>query len=532
MFSRFYLFVLFFLFSGCVKQHYFQEDALYPPDKSSRLKPTPPGYVYAVIAPQYKRSKLHEIIWGKHYRAVWATPVPVPVIDISKVQGGLTPVQLGGGQQTTSLTLTDKAGRFFTLRTLDKDPSKALPLNLRQTFVANIMRDQTSAGNPYAAFTLPPLTKAIGIFYTNPQIYYVPKTNNGLGDFSGKFGGKVVMLEEKFKGNPALIPAFSQAAAIVDSEEMLNKRFLSHQYKVDQLAFAKARLFDVLIGDWDRHEGNWNWAVYADKKTGEILYKPVPKDRDQTYYRFDDGIMPWLVSRKFLVRKLKPFKHNIQDVGGLIYNARFLDEKFLNEVTQEEWLKIAGEIKAALTDEVLQKSIALFPDTINKLEGKKTLSKLKDRVNQLPQAAQEFYNLLAEDVTIIGSDEKERFVVKRLDDNTTSVKVLALSDDEPETSRIIYYRVFKHDVTEEIKLHGLAEDDEFLLEGQVNKGIKINIIGGLGQDRVVDKSYVKGRSKKTYVFDTRLGNELELGKEAKNMTTKDVAVHAFDREGY
>ena len=525
-------FVLLLISCQCIPKSYFQEDARLKPDSTNKLSPAPEGHVWAVIAPQYRKSKVHEWIWGRHYRQVWATPVLVKVLDIRKLPGSLQPKELGGGLQTTSLTLKARNGRLFTLRTLDKDPSKALPPVLRKTFVATIMRDQTSAGNPYAAFTLPPLAKATGIFHTKPQMYYVPLQDNGLGPYSKHFAGKVVMVEEKFKDLESLIPVFGEAADVVDTREMLQNRFKSNRYRVDQLEFARARLFDVLIGDWDRHEGQWNWLEYPNPLTGQVTYKPLPKDRDQTYYRFDDGLIPWLLSRKVPARKIKPLRHNVPDVGGLSYNARFLDQRFLNEVSAGQWAQLAAQMKAALTDEVLTQSLALFPDTIYHLEGRQTLAWLKERVNQLPATATALYKLLAREVTIAATDDKEMFLVKRIDDFTTSVEVQTLPGKNKGKPRQLYYRVFNHQDTKKLTLHGLGEDDEFMVEGSVGQGIRINIYGGLGADKITDKSQVRKGAAKTFVFDTSRGNDLDLGENARNKTKPKVTVHAYDREGF
>ena len=36
---------------------------------------------------------------------------------------------------------------------------------------------------------------------------------------------------------------------------------------VDQQEFARARLFDMLVGDWDRHEGQWRWKEQKTEKS-------------------------------------------------------------------------------------------------------------------------------------------------------------------------------------------------------------------------------------------------------------------------
>ena len=81
-------------------------------------------------------------------------------------------------------------------------------------------------------------------------------------------------------------------------------------------------------------------------------------------------------------------------------------------------------------------------------------------------------------------------------------------------------------------MHGLGEDDEFMVEGKVGQGIRINIYGGLGADKITDESQVRKGAAKTFVFDTSRGNELDLGKNARDKTRPNVTVHAYDREGF
>ena len=41
-------------------------------------------------------------------------------------------------------------------------------------------------------------------------------------------------------------------------------------------------LFDLIIGDWDRHEDQWRWAEQEDGK--DEIYEPIARDRDQTFF--------------------------------------------------------------------------------------------------------------------------------------------------------------------------------------------------------------------------------------------------------
>lgn len=55
----------------------------------------------------------------------------------------------------------------------------------------------------------------------------------------------------------------------------------SHKHNVDQQAALRARLFDMWLGDWDRHDDQFRWASF--KENGVTVYKPIPRDRDQIF---------------------------------------------------------------------------------------------------------------------------------------------------------------------------------------------------------------------------------------------------------
>ena len=54
----------------------------------------------ATPAAQFKINGGRKFWMGANYRLEWTTPVKAPVLDMSKEQGGLKPVKLGGGKQT------------------------------------------------------------------------------------------------------------------------------------------------------------------------------------------------------------------------------------------------------------------------------------------------------------------------------------------------------------------------------------------------------------------------------------------------
>src|ERR1700679_3296913 len=68
-----------------------------------------PDSVVIKIRPAYNKvNGIHRWFFGENYRKEWAAPVKLPLIDIKKVHGGLTPEEYGGGMETKSVRMKDK----------------------------------------------------------------------------------------------------------------------------------------------------------------------------------------------------------------------------------------------------------------------------------------------------------------------------------------------------------------------------------------------------------------------------------------
>src|SRR5204863_1888125 len=125
-------------------------------------EPTALRPVTMTAGAQYRAGWLHRWLLGAHYRDLWTTPLQVDVVDLARFGGGLTPLKRGGGRQTKSLRLRAADGRVYIFRSVDKDPTAAIPPELRATFVQRILEDQTSSTNPAGALVVRPRLGAAG----------------------------------------------------------------------------------------------------------------------------------------------------------------------------------------------------------------------------------------------------------------------------------------------------------------------------------------------------------------------------------
>lgn len=468
--------------SSCARQHYFQPDARVGVGSTQPL-PARTDSVLATAGRHYNRhSGFYCLFLGRHYRRVWAAPVRVPVLDLATAApGGLRPGKMGGGYQSISMTLEGSQNREYALRALDKEPSKTLPKVIRPTFVLNVVRDATSAAIPYGALTVPPLARAAGVPHTRPRMVYVRPDETSLGTSSELFRGKIALLEEKYDALASRTPDLAGAVDFDGGETMLKQVYRHPAHYIDQPAFLRARLLDVWLGDWDRHEGQWSWAEFHEAG-GRVRYLGIPKDRDQVYFRFDDGLIPWLAARPFIAPQFQTFRNEYNNIDGLVYQARFIDQRSLSAMTRADFRRTALDLQRRLPDSVIERALRRLPPAVYALEGARLGAALRARRATLPQAADAYYLTLARSPTLGGTAQAERFVVHRYADSTT-VRVFYSAKQARDS---LYFRrtFFRHE-TKCISLDGLGGDDIFEVTTTGHaRPMQLHLYGGEGRDQL------------------------------------------------
>ncbi|MBK0402843.1 hypothetical protein I5M27_07580 [Adhaeribacter sp. BT258] len=475
-----------------------------------------------VAGKQYDRGFFHRLFWGTHYRKVWAEPVRVPFLDLNTHAGGLKPTEKGGSFQTKNLRLLNPDGREYVIRSVDKDASQTLSPEKRKSIIGKVIRDQTSVVHPYGAMIVPPLAAAAGVFHANPQFFVVP-SDPVLGEFQQEFANMLVMVEERPEGNWENNPDFGNSKEVVSSKKAFTQLVKENNNRVDAHAFLRARLFDMFLGDWSRREDQWRWATYK-LPNGGTYYKPIPRDRDHAFFKFNDGVITWLAS--LYARNMQTFGPNIKNLKGLNRTAQPLDRSLLLYLTKAEFRQIGDSLKIALTDAVIENAVRQWPENIYKITGKEFEKNLKKRRDQLPKVAERYYHILAKEVEMPGSDESEIF---RLTGAKKSLLVEMLKPGKkgkPDT--LLYSRTYYPNETKSLKIYGLGEEDTFEFLGEGNPLRKLEIYDGEDEDEIIYKSK---KNKRIDILDSGDGNKISETKKLKVKLYQPKA-NEFDGKGW
>lgn len=476
---------------------------------------------------QYLTKNFNKWLLGENYRDVWSAKIEFDFFDILEEHGGMEIVQRGGGMQTKSLRLQAETGRQYVLRSINKDPAAAIPPMLLGSFAQDVVQDQISAAHPYGAFVVPTLAEAVGIYHTNPKPVIIPNDPE-FGMHREDFANVLALYEERPAKNWKGTGMFGDSKDIISTSKVLKKIHDDNDNYVDQQFVLRNRLFDLWIGDWDRHDDQWRWASFKNKK-GK-MFRPIPRDRDQAFF-VNEGVLPKIASRKWALPKFQGFDHELKNVPGFMFNARWFDRSFLNGLEKDQWIQTATEIQKSVDDKVIDEALSNWPKAVRDLCGEEIHSKLAARRADLKKYALDHYAFLAKEVDIVGTDKKELFKVQREAGGLTKVDVYKISKSG-EIKQPIYSRRFYPKETREIRLFGLDGDDRFEIEGEAKRGIDLRIIGGAGEDDIQDRSRVTGLSKHTTIYDTREGNNISKGKETRDRTSGRPGVNNYNRNAF
>lgn len=485
---------------------------------------------YASATSLLQAGKFKTWLLGENYRREWRDTVhQVPILSLATAYGGLEILDRGGGMQTRSLRLRDRDGKEYTLRSVEKFPEKAVPAFLRGTVAEQVVKDQISGSHPYAALAVPRLAQATGVYHANPKLVYLP-AGPELGIYQEDFGDALYLLEERPDGNWEHADHFANAPNIISTQKLLTRLQKDNDNLVDQQQLLKSRIFDLWLGDWDRHDDQWRWAQMPETSKGITYYKPIPRDRDQVFFNAQ-GFLMTVGTRKWGMRKFQGFKDEIRDPEGLAFNARYFDRSFLTAPDLKQWLETVQAMKDAITPALIREAMGDMPKEIYPYHGPEIERKLQNRLAQLPRSATSLYLSLAKEVDVVGSDKKEYFLVERLNNEQTRVRVWKLKAKSDERDHKLYDRTFERSETKEIRLYGLGGNDRFELKGKVTQGIKVRVIGGDGHDTFTDSSLVTRRKFQTIVYDTP-DNTFFFNPHTKNKVSTNPEVNHYDRKAF
>lgn len=499
--------------------------------------------VTVVAGEEYSAGGLRRTLWGRNYRDLWTRPLRVPVMDPDTFAGGLTPLRAGGDFASNTLHLRGADGRRYVFRSINKDVSKGLGPEFEGTLVEWVVQDQVSASHPAAPSLADPLMTAAGVLHARPRMV-VMADRASLAACRERFAGVLGYIEERADENdpgeeddaaggddpgdttgepgdepvdplsvscgarePRAVdgPSFANADVVKGTEGFLDDLEDSPTNRLDSRAYLAARLVDIYMGDWDRHEDQWRWAGYD--RGGVRIWQPVPRDRDNAFVRHEGWVLT--AARRVFLRMVR-FGDEYSSISGLTVQAEPLDRRLLSDLPRSAWDSVTADVQRRLTDAAIENAVAALPPEYQPGWRTELARILRARRDGLDEVSAEWYRRMALNVDVYTTDADETAVIDRNADGSVDVTVTAPGERGRMT---VFRRRFEHRETDDVRLYLQGGDDSVQVRGP-GHGVSVRVIGGGGDDVMEDATTSTGIA----FYDHRGDNRFVRGRGTKVST--------------
>ena len=474
-----------------------------------------------------KKSGFYRFLWGRHYRDYYSLVIRANQASLDTLYGGLKPTQSGGGHQSMSLRLEDKDGKEYVMRALKKSATRFLQTSafldqsiekdFQDTYTEGFLMDFYTTSHPYSAFAVTNLSESAGIPHSNPKLLYIPKQPL-LEKYNEEYGDELYLVEERPMDKFKDVGSFGKPDKFVNTDDVMSNLHSDEKYSVDKSAWIRARMFDMLIGDWDRHADQWRWGEYKSDK--EVVYRPIPRDRDQAFSKIDGALLSILMNIPPL-RHMKRFDDDISNVKWFNKQAYTLDLAFVPAANEDDWAREAQWLTENLSDAEIDAAFRSMPPEVLDETVDRIKSQLKIRKTHLEKYARKYYKALQHTVLITGTEKRDKILLTRTG-RDTRVKVLRVKKDG--TTEKTFDKTYSRKDTREIWVYALGDDDTIEVKGKGSRKIRLRLLGGSDSD-----TYLVEHGKKVSVYDFKSKkNDLANAGNACLSIADDYTLNTYD----
>ncbi|RFZ84246.1 hypothetical protein DYU05_01040 [Mucilaginibacter terrenus] len=469
--------------------------------------------VTIAVNPQFdKAGKFKRWLMGTNYRKVWAQPITIPIFHLNKEKGGLRITGTGGGNQTSSLQMVDSSGNEWVLRSVKKSISRDQPKIFKNTLVEDLMVDAGSIGHPYSALCVPPMAEALGIPHSNPKIVYLGDDPQ-LGKYRKEYANHVYLFEQHGPNN---------GSKDIKTEKLQDLIEKNNDNKADARLILRARIFDMMVGDWDRHGGQWRWSK---PDTTKDIYEPFPTDRDKVFYTTGGAIFNVMSLANPALQRYSP---RIRRIDLWNYNTVGFDLYFLNELDQKDWEKEIAFVQKTLSDDLIKRSVKLMPPNVYAVSGPRIIKTFMRRRDRIKKYVMKYYYFLAQRVDVPGSDKSEKFTIDHKKNGNVELTINKVKKDSS-IGKVIYQRTFDQKYTRELQVYGLDGKNIFDVTGNTPTKIKTRLVGGTDTDSYYVDSTLNNRHKLLIYDRSDQHNNLPSPSSAHLILKDDTMVNRYKR---
>lgn len=220
---------------------------------------------------------------------------------------------------------------------------------------------------------------------------------------------------------------------------------------------------------------------------------------------------------------MEGFNEEIRNVQGFNSSPKtyVLDVALLPETTLEQWMEQAHFLQKNLTAEVIDKALESLPAEVRDHTVDEIKRTLLSRLAKIDETALTYFGVLNKYAIVTGTDKDDWFEINIL--NKKEIEVKGYRNIKGKKKKQFFGKTFKSEITKEIWVYGLDDDDRFEVHGESSGNIKVRLIGGHNND-IYDLK--QGGNIAIYDFKSKKNTYIDT-KNAKVKLTDDYDVNTY-----
>lgn len=411
-------------------------------------------------------------LWGKHYYPLYYKPVTVRATHLSELHNGLSiKYQL---PKFHAVILNDKKDNLYYLKPLGGSTifmeskffrSTYQPEDYKNTYLGNFIGNAYTVAHPYAFMAAEQMANSLRLISPTPSIAFIADCEacDTIADGSS-LQNKLVSVSK--------LPDLETDRYVTSANQLLDKLHSGNNNRIDRTRYIRTRLFDMLIGDWNKIPESWNWAV--NELAGDTVYSPIVVDHNHAFSKVD-GVFFKLLINVLGLGFVEDYGDHIKNIKKFNQLGYPLDIALTQGWSEKMWTEQANYIQANLTDNAIDMAFKRLPAEIqNDAETARIKANLKNRRDNLHQIAVKYYKELQKTPVLTGTDNDDRFVIDEDESHNLHIKRYDTS-----SGKLVFDRKYSSKQTKEIWLYSLRGNDTILIDKRYNS-IPLLLIGGQG----------------------------------------------------
>lgn len=437
-----------------------------------------------------KHGSFYNWAWGKHYRDLYYKPIKAKAASLSS--SGLSIINQR--PMLHAFILENNRNQLYLLKPLGGSSSFLESKffrdvyrheDFKDTYLNDFITEAYTIVHPYMFMVSENLAKSADICSMDSHIYYMMEnadTDSILKD--NYLRNRLVSISQ--------LPDLKDRNVLTNVDALLDSLHTGYA-KIDQKSYIKMRLFDMLIGDWNKVSENWYWIPSLDGDS--LSYMPQVIDRSHAFSKVDGFLFKELLGMLGVgfITNYDAHIKNLKKANGL---ALPLDIALTQNSTAAEWKAEAQTLQAELTDEVIDRAFLTLPEEMQSDDVTRLKENLKKIRRNLDAMALKYYFILQKNPVITGTNKSEKIVIDQNPNKELQIRIY-----DKETDKLIMDKKYLPKHTKEIWLYGLGGDDSF----EVNKrkrNISVLLIGGKG-----DNDYEVQQGKNVFIYESESEKE-------------------------